>query len=205
MALTSALIPPVASYHRLAGTLRARRLVARPVRPRPDAVLLDRDGTLIADVPFNGEPARVRPLPGARAALEWLRAARIPLAVVSNQSGVGRGLITAEQLAAVNRRVEELVGPIDSWAVCTHAPHEGCACRKPAPGLVHRAAAELGVDPSRCALIGDIGADVEAARAAGARAILVPTAVTRSEEIESAPEVAATLGEAVHRLLGGVR
>jgi histidinol-phosphate phosphatase family protein len=99
--------------------------------------------------------------------------------------------------------VEELLGaPLGPWAYCPHGPEEGCACRKPAPGLVLRAARELGVDPARCAVIGDIGADVEAARAAGARAILVPTPRTRPEEVAAAPEVAADLGAAVDRLLG---
>jgi D-glycero-D-manno-heptose 1,7-bisphosphate phosphatase len=120
---------------------------------------------------------------------------------VSNQSGVGRGLVTRKQVDAVNRRVEELLGPIEVWAVCPHAPGEGCGCRKPAPGLVRRAADALGVDPERCALVGDIGADIGAARAAGARAVLVPTPVTLREEVDAAPELALTLGAAVDRLL----
>jgi histidinol-phosphate phosphatase family protein len=170
----------------------------------PDAVLLDRDGTLVIDVPYNREPARVVPVPGARAALARLRAAGLPLAVVSNQSGVARGLVTRREVEAVNRRVEQAVGPIVSWHVCPHAPDDGCGCRKPAPGLVLAAAAALGVAPERCAVVGDIGADVEAARAAGARAILVPTPATRPEEIAAAPEVAADLADAVRRLLEDV-
>jgi histidinol-phosphate phosphatase family protein len=177
--------------------------------PRPGAsvepVLLDRDGTLIVDVPYNGDPERVRPMPGAREALDRLRGAGVRLGVVSNQSGVARGLITAEGLAAVNHRVEELLGPLGFWAVCPHGPDDGCSCRKPAPGLVLRAAAELGVEPSRCAVVGDIGADVEAARAAGARAVLVPTAVTRPEDVRAAPEVAPDLSSAVDLLLEGAR
>ena len=201
MLLTSAVIPPAASYHWLGGRLRARRLVT-PSRP-PAAVLLDRDGTLVRDVPYNGEPDRVLPVPGARAALDRLRDEGIPIAVVSNQSGVARGLISREQVDAVNRRVEELVGPIAAWAVCVHGPDDGCDCRKPAPGLVVQAARALGVDPRDCVVIGDIGADVEAARASGARGILVPDGNTRPEEIQAAPVVAATLGDAVDLVLGG--
>jgi HAD superfamily hydrolase (TIGR01662 family) len=165
-------------------------------------VLFDRDGTLIADVPYNGDPARVAPLPGAREALARLRAAGIPIGLVSNQSGVARGKLAHDDVRAVNRRVEALLGPLDAVEYCPHGPGDACACRKPAPGLVLAAAARLGVDPRRCAVVGDIGADVEAARAAGARGVLVPTPRTRAAEIAAAPERAADLGEAVDLLLG---
>ena len=166
-------------------------------------MLFDRDGTLIRDVPYNGDPARVEPMPGARAAVERLRAAGIRVGVVSNQSGVARGLITPEQVAEVNRRVDELVGPLDAWAVCHHGPNDGCDCRKPQPGLVLRAARALGVAPERCAVVGDIGADVEAARAAGARGVLVPTPITRREEVDAAPVVAPDIATAADLLLSG--
>jgi D-glycero-D-manno-heptose 1,7-bisphosphate phosphatase len=144
----------------------------------------------------------VRPMPGAGDALNRLRAAGIPLAVISNQSGVGRGLIGADDVAAVNAHIEQLLGPLDAWFVCLHEPDAGCDCRKPAPGLVLRAAEALRVDPERCVVIGDIGADIEAALAAGARGVLVPTPATRREEVEAAPEVASSLGEAVDLVLG---
>jgi D-glycero-D-manno-heptose 1,7-bisphosphate phosphatase len=172
---------------------------------RPAAVLFDRDGTLVRDVPYNGDPARVEPMPGAHEALGRLREAGIPVGVVSNQSGVARGLITMEEVEAVNRRVDELLGPLEAWAVCPHAPDDGCACRKPEPGLIHRAAHALGVAPERCAVVGDIGSDVAAARAARARAVLVPTPRTRPAEVKAAPEVATDLGQAVELLLGGER
>jgi histidinol-phosphate phosphatase family protein len=195
MLVTSAAIPPLASWHWLRG-------LARHFRPRRRlAVLFDRDGTLVEDVPYNGDPALVRPRAGARAALDRLRRESVPIAVVSNQSGVARGVLTHAQVEAVNRRVEELLGPIGTWLVCPHGPDQGCDCRKPRPGLVLRAADRLGLPPRRCVVVGDIGADVEAARAAGARGILVPTPVTRPEEIAAAPEVAADLEAAVDRLL----
>ncbi len=203
MAVTSAVIPAAATWHTVAGLARLPRLLRAPASPgRPVAVLFDRDGTLVRDVPYNGDPDRVVPMPGAREALDRLRAAGVPVGVVSNQSGVGRGLITRSAVDAVNRRIESLLGPLGPWFVCFHHPDDGCECRKPLPGLVLRAAAALGVAPQRCAVVGDIGADVEAARACGARAILVPTAVTRPEEIAAAPEVSGDLGEAVDRLLG---
>ena len=150
-------------------------------------MLFDRDGTLVVDVPYNGDPARVELVAGAREAVARLRAAGIPVAIVSNQSGVARGLLTRADVAAVNRRIEELLGPIGPWFVCPHAPGDGCDCRKPAPGLILRAAVALGVAPQDCVVIGDTGADVDAARAAGARAVLVPNAVTRTEEIARGP------------------
>jgi histidinol-phosphate phosphatase family protein len=198
MAWTSALMPFAATGWYAAGrlTLRRRRAAARPA-----AVLFDRDGTLVRDVPYNGDPDRVEPMPAARPALERLRAAGIPTGVVSNQSGVARGMLTPEDVERVNRRVEELLGPLGPWAWCPHGPDDGCDCRKPAPGLVLRAASALGVDPAGCVVVGDIGADVEAARAAGARGVLVPTPRTRPEEVAAAPEVARDLGDAVDRLL----
>ncbi len=168
---------------------------------RPAAILFDRDGTLIVDVPHNGDPSKVRPIPGAREALDRVREAGIPTAVVSNQSGVSRGALSMGDVEAVQRRTEELLGPIGPLFVCPHAPDEGCNCRKPMPGLVRRAAEALGVAIERCVLIGDIGADVDAALAAGARPVLVPTEVTLPDEIERAPEVAASLGDAVSLLL----
>jgi histidinol-phosphate phosphatase family protein len=199
MAWTSAAIPFAAVGHRVAGTLAARRGLD-PWPPPLAAVLLDRDGTLVHDVPYNGDPAAVRPVDGARAVLDDLRARGVRLGVVSNQSGVGRGLLTRAQVDAVNARVEELLGPFDTWQVCPHAPQDACACRKPGPGLVLAAADALGVEPWRCAVVGDIGADVGAALAAGAMPVLVPTPATRPEEIAAAPRVAADLADAVRAL-----
>ncbi|MGV9804510.1 HAD-IIIA family hydrolase [Micromonospora chersina] len=166
-----------------------------------DAVLLDRDGTLVEDVPYNGDPEKVRPLPGAREALDRLRAAGLRLAVVTNQSGLARGYFTERDMHAVHARIEELLGPFDHWAVCPHDDTDGCACRKPAPGLVHEAARALGTAPRRCVLVGDIGRDMAAALAAGATGILVPTPVTRPEEVAEAPAVARDLPGAVDEIL----
>jgi HAD superfamily hydrolase (TIGR01662 family) len=170
--------------------------------PRALAVFFDRDGTLIHDVPYNNDPRRVKPVPGAREALARLRAAGICAGVVSNQSGIARGLISPDQLCRVNQRVTELLGTFDVWRICPHAPEDGCRCRKPAPGMVLSAAAELGVPVGRCVVIGDIGSDIEAAAAAGARSILVPTAVTLPEEIAAAPAVAPDLATAIGIALG---
>jgi D-glycero-D-manno-heptose 1,7-bisphosphate phosphatase len=166
----------------------------------PAAVLFDRDGTLVHDVPYNGDPAKVAPVAAARPALDRLRRAGIPVGVVSNQSGVARGLLTARDVDGVNARLEELVGPIGVWAWCPHGEADGCACRKPAPGLVLDAARRLGVDPADCAVVGDIGADLGAARAAGAVGVLVPTPATRAEEVAAAELVATDLLDALDLL-----
>ncbi len=151
---------------------------------RLSAVLFDRDGTLVVDVPYNGDPDRVRLMPGAAAAVALARSAGLPTGVVSNQSGIGRGLLTVDQVVRVNERADELLGGLDTWVFCPHAPDAGCACRKPRPGLIHIAAARLGVPPSECLVIGDIAADVLAARAAGARGVLVPNTATAPAEVE---------------------
>ncbi|MEU5524470.1 HAD family hydrolase [Streptomyces sp. NPDC047860] len=168
-----------------------------PVR----AVLFDRDGTVVHDVPYNADPARVRPVEGAREALDALRARGIRTGVVTNQSGIARGLLTEADARRVNRRVEELLGPFDVWALCPHGPDDGCHCRKPRPGMILWAAGRICTSPADCVVIGDIGADMEAARRAGAHGILVPTPKTRPEEAATAPCVAPDLLTAVRLLL----
>ena len=155
------------------------------------------------DVPYNGDHDLVRPVDGAREALDELRARGVRIGLVTNQSGIGRGLITREQADAVNARVAALLGPFDTVQVCPHGPEDGCACRKPAPGMVKAACAELDVAPSRVVVIGDIAADVGAATAAGAAAILVPTLVTRPAEVTAAAHRAPTLVDAVEDVLAG--
>jgi HAD superfamily hydrolase (TIGR01662 family) len=140
-------------------------------------------------------------MPHARESLQRLRSLGIPVGVLSNQSGIGRGILTTAAVEAVNARIDQLLGPFDLWIICPHVPADGCLCRKPAPGMVLTACNRLGVPPSETALIGDIGSDMEAARASGARGILVPTPVTRAAEVEAAPEVAEDLGAAVDLLL----
>src|SRR3954454_18750592 len=190
MAVTSAAIPPLATWHFLRGAVRHRRVTRW--RGLPDLVLFDRDGTLVHDFPYNGDPDWVRPVDGAKESLDRLRGRGVRVGVVSNQSGVARGIITEAQVRACMARLEELLGPFDVVRWCPHGPDDGCACRKPAPGMVKDACAELGVDPARCVVVGDIGADVDAATAAGAVGIMVPTPVTRKSEVAEAQQGPAT-------------
>ena len=186
---TSLVIPELACWHWARGRIRARR--ARPW-PRARAVLFDRDGTLIRDVPYNGDPALVEPMPAAAAAVAAARRRGLRVGLITNQSGIARGLLGRAAADAVNARVAALLGPFNVVLMCPHSPADGCECRKPAPGMVLGAAAALGLAPHECVMIGDIGADIAAARAAGTRGILVPDARTRAAELTGvrvAPDV----------------
>lgn len=181
------------------------------------AVFLDKDGTLIDDVPYNVDPARVRLTRGAREGVAMLRAAGYALVVASNQSGVARGLFTHRDLLAVRLRIEQLLElRFDGFYCCPHLPAGAvaeyaivCGCRKPEPGLLTRAARELGLDLARSWMVGDILGDVEAGRRAGCRTVLLhPDGDPRewSREPERAPTiVAADLGEAARRILAAAR
>jgi histidinol-phosphate phosphatase family protein len=203
MLVSSVLIPFAAIWHRVAGTLRHR--AAGPWRRPVRAVLFDRDGTLVHDVPYNGDPSQVRTVDGAAEALNRLRDNGIRLGVVTNQSGVARGLLSMEAVDRVNDHVDALLGPFDTWQVCPHGPDDGCRCRKPQPGLVTAASRELGLDASEVVVVGDIGADVSAAERAGSRGVIVPTAVTKPAERSAARWRAATPDQAVELLLAGLR
>lgn len=201
MLLTSIAIPFAATWHSGLGLWRHRN--AGAWQGLPELVLFDRDGTLVHDVPYNDDPSLVRPVDGAREAVARLRQAGVRVGVVTNQSGVGSGRISLQDVDAVNARVDELLGPFDTWQVCPHGRDDGCTCRKPAPGMVKDACTQLEVEAARCAVVGDIASDMEAARAAGARGILVPTPVTRAEEVDAADRVAPDLPTAVDSILAG--
>ncbi|MCX6626023.1 MAG: HAD family hydrolase [Candidatus Solibacter sp.] len=138
-------------------------------------VALDRDGTLIVEKNYLSDPSQVELLPTVLEGLTRLRRAGFGLLVVSNQSGVGRGYFSLDDVARVNARLAELAGPFDGIYVCPHLPDAGCRCRKPKPGLLEKAARELGFDLANCFVVGDKASDVELARQAGGKAILVTT------------------------------
>lgn len=131
---------------------------------RIESVILDRDGTVIADKHYLADPAGVELLPGAGEALASLRRAGIRLFVASNQSGIGRGYFGEADQRAVHARLEELLAAagagLDGAAFCPHAPEAGCACRKPAPGMFAALAREHGLDPAATAMVGDKADDV---------------------------------------------
>jgi D-glycero-D-manno-heptose 1,7-bisphosphate phosphatase len=140
------------------------------------AVFLDRDGTLAEDPGYLHDPQLVRLLPSVADGLGRLAAAGWPLVVVSNQSGIARGLFEPEAFAAVNRRVEELAGVrFAGTYFCPHHPDftGPCECRKPAPKLFRDAATDLGLDLARSWFVGNRAGDVEPARTFGASGVLV--------------------------------
>lgn len=143
--------------------------------PARRALFVDRDGTLIVDVGYPRDPARVEPLPGAIDALRDLQAG-FALVIISNQSGIGRGLVSEAEARAVHDRVIDVfarAGVAFAGAYyCPHAPEAGCPCRKPAPGLLVDAARELGLDLSRSIMLGDKPSDVAAGTAAGCARVL---------------------------------
>ena len=165
------------------------------VSPRPRLVLLDRDGTInrLLSHDYVRSPRDLTLLPGAGAAVARLNAAGIRVAVVTNQRGVARGLMSAADLAAVTARLDRLLAAhgahVDATFACVHGVGE-CDCRKPAPGLVLRAMADAGItDPAECILVGDRASDAAAAAAVGVPALL----------LGRDPR---DLAAAVHRILG---
>ena len=174
------------------------------------AVFLDRDGTIIIDRHYLGDPEGVELLPGAAAAVARLNAAGTPVILVTSQSGIGRGYFTLEDYERVSRRLDEVLAAegahLDGSYMCPHAPDvvTPCSCRKPGVLLYERAIVEHGLDGARSFFIGDMWRDVAPARAFGARGILIPTHETPAEDRELAmleAEVAPSLGEAVDRVL----
>jgi D-glycero-D-manno-heptose 1,7-bisphosphate phosphatase len=147
-------------------------LAENPMRGCP-GLFLDRDGTLIEDPGYIADPDEVRIIPGVTAALSRFRAAGFALVVVTNQSGIGRGLYGWRDYEAVAARVEALFGAegviFDAVLACSHPPETDppCGWRKPAPGMIGEAAALLALDLSRSLLVGDKLSDLEAAAAAG--------------------------------------
>ena len=147
------------------------------------AIFLDKDGTVVVDVPYNVNPSLLRLAPGAAEGLPRL-AERYRLFIVSNQSGIAHGKFGEARLAIVERRLREMLAeigaPLAGFYYCPHHPEgelaayrQCCECRKPRPGLLLRAAAEHGIDAAQCWMIGDILDDVEAGRRAGCRTVLI--------------------------------
>ena len=165
------------------------------------AVFLDRDGTLMTDVEYCGDPARVAVFPGAADALSRLRARGYLLVMVSNQSGIGRGYFTEEDFRRVQAEVARQLGAagrLDATYHCPDRPEGASARRKPGPGMLFDAAADLRLDLARSFIVGDSRADVEAGKRAGlAGTVFVLTGKAPDERHRCAPDaVLAGLAEA---------
>jgi histidinol-phosphate phosphatase family protein len=171
--------------------------------PAPQTVLLDRDGVIVKNRPgYVRAPEQLELLPGAAAAIRRLGAAGHRVLVVTNQSVVGRGLVSTDTLESIHDRLRQLAwnefGGIERVLVCPHHPDDGCGCRKPQPGLLFMARDQAGVSLDNALLIGDMASDIEAADAAGCRSIRVGG---KTGDGASLPDLAA----AVDLLLGDGR
>jgi len=181
---------------------------ARPV------AFLDRDGTIIHDDHYINDPARVRLLDGAAAAIARLRAAGTAVVVITNQSGIARGQISEVQYRSVRDRLDALLAAagtrVDATYHCPHHPDVGgaCECRKPGTALYRQAIADLGLDARRTAFVGDRWSDVAAAEQFGGLGLLVPAPETTAADIQRARDtgqLAESLDAAVTRILGAFR
>jgi len=176
------------------------------------AVFLDRDGTLVEEVPYLHDPALVRLVPGAPAALRELAAAGFALVVVTNQAGVARGYYGEDAVERVHRRLGGLLAAggvaLDGIWYCPHHPDgavaelaTACRCRKPGPGMLEAAAAALSVDLGASYLIGNHASDVGAARAAGATPLFVTTGQAAGQPAPAGVRSAGSLAEAAAAIL----
>ncbi len=155
--------------------------------PATATVILDRDGVINADSSEHVRSiAAWQPLPGSLEALGKLQRAGWEVVVATNQSGVARGLLTEQELDSIHahmcHQVTAAGGSIRAIASCTHGPEAGCACRKPAPGLVHQLERRLGRSLRDAPFVGDAERDLQAARAAGCRPVLVRTGKGQATE-----------------------
>lgn len=191
------------------------------LRLTPDRVLegytifLDRDGTLNPDPGYIKSPDQFELFPGVAEALARLKLAGARLILITNQSGIARGLLSRHNLEAIHKKLRHLLGQagatLDGIYFCPHHPDDGCGCRKPNRGMIDQAIQELGVDPERSYVIGDHLRDIELAKRVGARSVLVTTGVTRWQELEGLTDthlipdrVEASLTGAVDWLLSDV-
>jgi len=167
------------------------------------AVFIDRDGTIMEDTDYCFDPNDVRILPGVLEALRRLKSRGFKLIIITNQSGIGRGLFTLDQYRAVESEVLRQLGDglVDATYYCPDAPGRHSTCRKPAPGMVIEAARDHQIDLSRSFLIGDKEIDIECAHNAGVRAIRVRTGIQRDVTGSNADWVADDMPAAVQIIL----
>jgi D-glycero-D-manno-heptose 1,7-bisphosphate phosphatase len=182
------------------------------MKSRPDAVFLDRDGTVIEDAHYIKSPDQVRLISGAAEAVKRINDAKILVIVVTNQSGIGRGLITVDDYKAVRDRFHQLLAThgahIDASYFCPdHPARTGPAsCRKPATKMFEDAMRDFDLSPANVAYIGDRWRDVAAAKTLGGRGIMIPSAMTTDEDRQKAQddgiETAPSLSAAIDMLFG---
>jgi D-glycero-D-manno-heptose 1,7-bisphosphate phosphatase len=168
------------------------------------AVFMDRDGTIMEDTHYCCNPKDVRIFPGVTEALRRVKSGGFKLIVITNQSGIGRGLFTLDQYCAVEAELLRQLGGglIDATYYCPDVPGQPSNCRKPAPGMVVQARRDHQIDLSRSFLVGDKEIDVECAHNAGVRAIRVRTGIERDITETAADWIADDLPGAVEIIMG---
>jgi D-glycero-D-manno-heptose 1,7-bisphosphate phosphatase len=170
-------------------------------------VFLDRDGTLIEEVDFLSRVEELRLFPFTRDAVGLLKADGFQLIVITNQSGIGRGLFDTEAMHAIHRQIQlELEGAIDAFYYCPHLPEGGCYCRKPNLGMIEAAGRDLSIDMSSSWFVGDKDLDVEIGLNARLRTVLVETGYGRNHAklLKRKPDqIAANLLEAARYIIEG--
>lgn len=144
------------------------------------AVFLDRDGTLIVEVNYLSTPDKVELCPGADKAIKELNELKLPAILVTNQSGIGRGLFNVKTLEAIHKKLKYLLNAgakakLDAVYYCPHTPEDGCTCRKPELGMVETAKKQLNIDPGLSYFVGDKECDIVFGKNAGGKAVLVLT------------------------------
>jgi histidinol-phosphate phosphatase family protein len=157
----------------------------------PTAVFLDRDGTIIEDAHYLSRPEQIKLLPGAAEAIARVNTLLIPVIIVTNQSGIARGIFSVEDHEAITAKLAEMLAAegavVDASYFCPHAPEDACDCRKPGTLLFRQAARDLhGIDLSRALYIGDRLRDVEPGLTLGGTGVLVPSPETPQSEIDAA-------------------
>ena len=155
----------------------------------PSAVFLDRDGTIIEDAHYLSKPEQVRLLDGAAEAIARINAAMVPVIVVTNQSGIGRGRFSVDDHNLVAARLDELLAErgarIDASYFCPHTPEDACECRKPGTLLFRRAAVEHRIDLAGALYVGDRMRDVTPGLVLGGEGVLIPSSETPPEDTQS--------------------
>lgn len=171
------------------------------------AVFLDRDGVINEEAGYVTSWDQFRFIPGSKEALRLLHSSGYKVFVITNQSGVARGLISESSLLEIHRRMSSEIGEaggrVTEIYYCGHHPEDGCRCRKPGTGLLERAAAEYGIDLPGAYMIGDKPADIEAGKRAGSKTILVRTGYGMDYQGPEPDFIAADLLEAANMIVNG--
>ena len=151
-------------------------------------VVLDRDGTLNVEKRYLSDPAELELMPGVAEGLKLLQRRGFGLVVISNQSGIGRGIVGKEVVEAINARLRELLQrqgvKLDGIYYCPHSPEQNCSCRKPSPTMIYQAAEDLNFNPGESFVVGDKCSDVEMGKRANAVTILVLTGYGKEQPMQ---------------------